>query len=1072
VKSRQSARLAKLSRPNLSDVLPRARLFGLLDAKRDRPVVWVSSPPGAGKTTLVASYLNARKIPGIWYQVDGGDADPATFFYYLGLAAAEAAPRDEAKLPILTPEYLPDLPGFTRRFARELFALLPRGASLVLDNFQDANSPAFAGLVCNLLGEVPEAICIIVISRSDPPPELARLVANRNLALIGWNDVRLTFDESVAVAARARIADDTTLRALHEQSEGWAAGLVLMLELFKQTGQVGAGGQFETPDTVFNYFSGQVFDEAAPEMRELLLSTAILPRMTTQTAEELSGIRSAGRLLDYLYRHHLFTDRRPSEAPVYQYHALFRAFLLVRLREAYPAQRLDELRRHAAQLLEADHQAEDALQLYQEASDWESAARLILGRAEDLLAHGRWKTLQAWIGGMPADALAGRPWLRYWLGASKLLVAPTEARNDFERAFSDFASSREPEGQMLCAAGMLSAYILEFSSFTPCDPWIARLARLLPDDPGAASAAVRMHVYPALLSGMVARQPGHPLLPDLVRRVRAILDEPSGVNQKFAIARPLLGYGVLMGDFDLCADVVRVVDPQLASPDLSPLNRAFYQSSVGYYLNFVDRYERAASRLTEAESISRDHGFRGAEFQAASLHALACTWHDRLAEARALAAKLEPRVSSVRPSDAGIYYLVLSNLALREGKPDLAVEHARKALDFAREGGHLIREVMWRVPLADAYTEGGRYDEALACAAEERRIIAGTPLNCYEAVISLAEAHCAWLRSDVAACRALLAQALAAARNRNGFYWFRWLLNAPARLLPLALQWELHAEVVRDVVRRLGIKPAATDPADWPWAIRVRILGRFALEREGQPVTFSSKAPKRPLELLKAIICAGGREVPIQHLTDALWPDQDGDAASRAFRVTLHRLRELLADQDAVHVAEGRVSLDPGRVWVDAWAFQRLCEPQLAGGEDEAIEERALGLYEGAALPGEQEAPWAHSFRERLREQFTRVVSRKAQRHEARGEWSRAIDCYVRGIETDDLIEAFHRGHMRCLIALGQRAEAMSVFRRLRQTLSVKLGMGPSAETFALVDALRGTVDDVAPSTLGAPKER
>ena len=40
----------------------------------------------------------------------------------------------------------------------------------------------------------------------------------------------------------------------------------------------------------------------------------------------------------------------------------------------------------------------------------------------------------------------------------------------------------------------------------------------------------------------------------------------------------------------------------------------------------------------------------------------------------------------------------------------------------------------------------------------------------------------------------------------------------------------------------------------------------------------------------------------------------------------------------------------------------------------------------------------------------------------------RAIDCYVRGIETDDLIEAFHRGQMRCLIELGQRAEAMSVF--------------------------------------------
>ena len=43
-----------------------------------------------GKTTLVASLLEARERPGIWYQVDAGDADPASFVYHLRLAAMEA----------------------------------------------------------------------------------------------------------------------------------------------------------------------------------------------------------------------------------------------------------------------------------------------------------------------------------------------------------------------------------------------------------------------------------------------------------------------------------------------------------------------------------------------------------------------------------------------------------------------------------------------------------------------------------------------------------------------------------------------------------------------------------------------------------------------------------------------------------------------------------------------------------------------------------------------------------------------------------------------------------------------
>src|ERR1041384_577631 len=81
--------LAKLSPPRLHDVLPRTRLFDDLDDALQRPVAWLAAQPGAGKTTLVATYLQARKREGIWYQVDDGDADAASFIYHVRLAAGE-----------------------------------------------------------------------------------------------------------------------------------------------------------------------------------------------------------------------------------------------------------------------------------------------------------------------------------------------------------------------------------------------------------------------------------------------------------------------------------------------------------------------------------------------------------------------------------------------------------------------------------------------------------------------------------------------------------------------------------------------------------------------------------------------------------------------------------------------------------------------------------------------------------------------------------------------------------------------------------------------------------------------
>ena len=79
-KRKPSVTPAKISAPRLGESYQRTRLFRALDDGRRKRVIFVAAPAGAGKTSLVASYLAARRLPALWYNVDARDADVANLF--------------------------------------------------------------------------------------------------------------------------------------------------------------------------------------------------------------------------------------------------------------------------------------------------------------------------------------------------------------------------------------------------------------------------------------------------------------------------------------------------------------------------------------------------------------------------------------------------------------------------------------------------------------------------------------------------------------------------------------------------------------------------------------------------------------------------------------------------------------------------------------------------------------------------------------------------------------------------------------------------------------------------------
>ena len=277
-----------------------------------------------------------------------------------------------------------------------------------------------------------------------------------------------------------------------------------------------------------------------------------------------------------------------------------------------------------------------------------------------------------------------------------------------------------------------------------------------------------------------------------------------------------------------------------------------------------------------------------------------------------------------------------------------------------------------------------------------------------------------------------------------------------AELCNEALGVDIAVESAHRLLQRYRLPPPAKAGRAWPWSFKVHVLGHFRLLKDGAPIRFSRRTQRKPLELLQALIAFGGTEVGAGALTDALWPDSEGDAGYHALESALYRLRQLLGAPDAVRMAGSKLSLDRRQFWVDMWELER----ELQSGAPSCAEAgarlaRTRQLYEGHFLEHESEKPWALKTRQALRDRFLRNVREAARACEARRRWHEAARAYQTGLELDPLAEDLYRGLMVCHRELGDHSEALHAYRRCRELLTRLLGVPPNAKTQAIYHSVR-----------------
>jgi LuxR family transcriptional regulator, maltose regulon positive regulatory protein len=1050
--------LAKLNPPKLFNALPRERLFDLLDAGREHSTIWVQGPPGAGKSTLVASYIEARGLPAIWYQIDAGDRDPATFFYYLGQAAQPFAHKQRDDLPVFSAQSLANVTSFARRYFRALFSLMPRPSVIVLDNYQHVEDDSgFHGVIEEALEQTPDAVCAIVVSRSAPLAQFSGLIAKQRMVTIEANSLRLTFEETRSIASAAVEADQALLSRMHAQVDGWAAGITLILDQVRRTGKDPRAIELDSKEALFNYFAGEIFERAPAEYRQVLLATALVPSMTVKLAEKVSGNPNAGKVLKDLYRRHIFLDRRAASVHVYQYHVLFREFLRDKAREILSTAEVAGLASQAAGALQESGQWDDALDLYLQAHDWNASRELILAQAPLLVAQGRGQSLRRYINALPSEVAGATPWIAYWSAMSLLATAPSEVLHRLTEVFAQFRELDEPLGQALAAAGAVEACIYDFSDFTPLDRWIIELDGLLDRELPFRSLDQEVLVHVSVLMAAIVRQPGHAQMRARIDTLWSLLGAEVGVNEKVTAAHWILAYAGLSGGFDDATRAAVMVEPLLDDPNLSPLTRAHWFRRHGYVLYLQGDYAAALAALEKGQEIAKRNEFPAA--LALGLYALvlvAVALGDIVRADKELAA-FEAAGPPTRRPELAIWHHARSLNALHKGDFDKSFVHARAATEAAIETGWPQMETLRRLQIAFMLTEIGDFASATAEVNALRNLIAGTPLQFYECGLGFVEAYIALRQQEVAHCDALLRHALARAREIKFIFITRFLPNALPRLFEQALSAGIEVDYVREVIRRFQLSPTATAGEAWPWAVKIHTLGDFEVWKDDARIVFRGKAQKKPMDLLKALVAMGGQNVDLNRLSEALWPDSDGDTARKALETNLYRLRKLLGHDGLINLTEGKLALDFRRVWVDARAFEQ--EMQRRSGEPTSNARsptELLRLYRGHFLQAEPEESWMLPMRLKLRDQLFDWLRACARQRETSGDSESAESLYKRGLEIDPLEERLYGRLMICYRDRGNHAEAMTTYLRCKDVLARLLGTPPSSET----EAVRKTLNE------------
>lgn len=480
-------------------------------------------------------------------------------------------------------------------------------------------------------------------------------------------------------------------------------------------------------------------------------------------------------------------------------------------------------------------------------------------------------------------------------------------------------------------------------------------------------------------------------------------------------------------------------------PDLPPLAGLFLRSSLCLFLTL--RGDSVAARHLLHDDV------RAADFDLlptvpwltvlSNLVYAAALEGDEIA-VEALGERMRRRlVPTYNAFYQGYLHMSLGLADLLLGRPAAALAHARESRELGKPSSSRVAQYMPVLLEVQARVDLGDLDGALA--------LAEAWLPKWQAVGHISIASNAAVEMAVALVR------------QGQLDRARSALDLARRLLPRGEELLLFHRPVGYLAQLTAMlapigKSNGLAYADYPVAIRS--LGGLRLKVGEQVIYERDWRGERAKSLLKGLLVLGGRKVSAHELADMLWPDADGDKVRSNLKVAVWRLRRLGRAKGGAALPwllmhNGRISLSSAMVGVDAMFFQDAANDALQHRKhDPDAFRRALNLYEGDFLVGDDSELWIIDYRQRLREIYAQLARALAGLAKDQRELEAALAYLQRAHELDPCDERSAECLAQGYLTLGYPGKAAEIFRGTESALQRDFGVRPGKALSLLANQL------------------